>query len=129
MRLLLIAMLAMATLPGTCGQGGGAPQTDAPTSAPVSPTPVGLHRDDAIRIARANGGGSGTLVSAELGQSGPWGPLDHPDVLAWIVTFHGTYDAPCPAPAEGTANCADLHTSVVVVDYFTGEFISGTYTQ
>ena len=129
MRLLLVAVLATAVLPGTCAPGGGAPPTYAPTSAPVSPTPTGIPRDDAIRIATANGGGNGTLVSAEVGQSGPWGPLDHPDVVAWIVTFHGNYPMECPAPATGTVDCPDLHTAVVVLDYFTGEFISGTYTE
>jgi hypothetical protein len=119
-------LLLAAFLMSSCALAPGSAPTASPTTAPAT-APAGISREDAIRMASGHlAAGDPVLVSATQGQSAQWGPLDHPNVAAWILRFTGNFPMECPAPA---ANCPDLHSAVIVLDAQTGEFISGTYTE
>ena len=92
-----------------------------------APSATGLSRDDAIRIARANVVQGAELVSADIVSSAPWEPAGQPAVPAWVIHFRGNFDWGCPATESGAASCPDLHSAIVVLDLYTGAFISTTY--
>lgn len=85
---------------------------------------TGISRDDAIRRALADVVPGAQVVSAEaLTYRGEErNPI--PPHMAWIVRLVGRFPTECPAPA---AACPDLQNAEVVLDFFSGEFITASY--
>lgn len=85
---------------------------------------TGISRDDAIRRALAHVAPGAQVVSAEAlayrGQER--NPI--PPRVAWIVRLVGNFPTECLAPA---AACPDIHNAEVVLDFYSGEFITASY--
>lgn len=87
---------------------------------------AGISRDEAIRRALAQVPAAAQVVSAEarevMGSSVELNPGE--PRKAWIVRLVGNFPLECPAPV---AVCPDVHNAEVVLDFYTGEFITASY--
>jgi hypothetical protein len=90
----------------------------------------GISREQAIEIARAEGGGQdatvlraerGPLLRFALGHTTVDGPADRE---AWAITLGGSFAGECVLDANGQESCPPVATSkLVVLDAATGAFI------
>ena len=94
----------------------------SPAAAP--PSGDGITRDDAIRIAQTHLAGPSTLVSATLGNRAGFVPADPSLLNTWIVKFTGDFPRGCP---PGGSCPPFSHNATVLVDLFSGEFVSAEY--
>jgi len=80
---------------------------------------MGISRDDAIRRAIAQSDDpNSVVVSAETVENYRTAEHEGP---AWVITFSGTYNVPCPLPVP----CPPRHSYKGVFDLYTGDFVTG----
>ena len=117
MRLWLAVVLAVAG----CATG------PVPSPHPLErPLPEGaITGERAIEIAQNHLGGNAVFVSAIAGNRAGFVPADPELVNTWIVRFTGDFPRGCPL---GGACPRFVHEATVLVDLFTGEWLSAEYS-
>ena len=140
--LVVIGAIALVTLLNTAPaqstpQMAGSATSSSPAGLPsqsVSPnlsSPAGLTSAQAIAIARTYAGANDVVVSASVHQlnSLPGHGGAQANRLVWVVDFSSNLvvdicPPPQPSVAQAPCSTAVLHEESVVLDFFTGEYIT-----
>lgn len=91
--------------------------------------PVGINRDDAVRLALDAAGPASRALSVESGLLGdfvdPRALTDVPrDRRVWVVELAGVFPGECVVTATGESRCLpSATTALVVLDERTGELL------